>query len=121
VIGDDDRAIFFDPEFFGVIADLHVPGENEPREIHAKWGKPVGRESLKRDHGVGAGLRVAPGEKPLQIAHFDLPDDWRNTRVVVDGSDYAISDFEPLGRLRIELILTPWQERSDTHAGWLRS
>lgn len=121
MIGDDDRAIFFDPEVFGVVVRLHVPGEQVPREINGKWSKPAGRESLKRDHTRGAGLRVAPDERPLQVACSDLPDDWRNTRVVVDEAEHAIGDVVSLGRLRAELILTPWQERSENHVGWLRS
>ena len=75
---------------------------------------------MRRSHTTGEGLRVAPNEKTLQLARSDLPADWRATRVEVDGVDYAIGDLVSLGRLRVALILTPWQERSDTHAGWLR-
>ena len=120
MIGDDDWDTFFDPDELGVLVELHVPNEPTPREIGGMWSKPAGRETVRRAYTSGAGLRVAPDEKPLQIAERDLPADWRETRGGVDGIEYAIGDLVSLGRLRVELILTPWQQRSDTHGSWLR-
>jgi hypothetical protein len=121
MIGDDDWDSFFDPDEMGVLVELHVPGEPKPRETGGMWSQPAGRETLRRAYTNGAGLRIAPDEKPLQIALRDLPNAWRETRVVVDGVEYAIGDLVSLGRLRIELILTPWKERSENNGSWLRT
>tara|TARA_R110000772_G_scaffold62506_4_gene140470 strand:- start:562 stop:924 length:363 start_codon:yes stop_codon:yes gene_type:complete len=119
MIGDDDWGSFFDPDEMGVLVELHVP-DQAPVNVGGMWSPPAGRETLRRAYTNGAGLRIAPDEKPLQIALRDLPNAWRETRVVVDGVEYAIGDLVSLGRLRVELILTQWKERSDTHGSWLR-
>ncbi|MBF7051756.1 MAG: hypothetical protein ABGX76_04370 [Cobetia sp.] len=119
MIGDDDWDSFFDPDELGVLVELHVP-DQRPVTVGGMWSKPHGRETLRRAYTNGAGLRGEPDEKPLQIATRDLPDAWRETRVVVEGVAYAIGDVISLGRLRTDLLLTPWQERSDTHGSWLR-
>lgn len=120
MIGDDDWATFFDPDEFGVEVVLHAPGVPPSPPFGGMWSRPPGRETVRRPGPKGTGLRVAPDERRLQIPSRDLPDDWRETRVEVDGVSYAIGDLADLGRLRVELILTPWQERSESHGSWLR-
>lgn len=121
MIGDDDWDVFFDPDELGVLVRFHVPGEVVPRETGGMWGEPRGDVKLRRGGSGGTGLSVKPGERPLQIAARELPDDWRETRVVVAGVDYAISSADALGRLRVLLTLTPWKERVTGHGKWLRN
>ena len=113
MIGADDLSDFFDPDEFGVIAEIVEPGW-PAREVRGIEGAPSGSGRLSRP-GVEQGassLRVRPDQAQLQLASQDAPRDWRKAKLSIAGIEYSIVAVEPLGRLRSLLTLIPYGDRS---------
>lgn len=114
MIGDDDFASFFNPDEFGVRVRLIEPGR-DARDVDGMLGKP---ETTGRVYRAG----VDPGaaktnsrldRKFLQLPRGETPVEKVGTKVVIDRHEYAVTDIEPLGRVRSLLTLIPWGDREE--------
>lgn len=113
MIGAEDLGDLFDPDEFGTTVQLAEPGQ-PVRAARALEGAPDGSGRLYRS-GVdpnAASLRVRPDQVKLQLARGDVPASWKLTKVVLGGSEYSITNVEPLGRLRSLLTIVPYGDRA---------
>lgn len=117
MIGDDDFASFFDPDEFGVRVRVIEPGR-DPRDVDGMLGKPEVSGRIYRA-GVDPGAAKTSAKlsrKYLQLPRAETPAGPVGTKVVIDRVEYAVTDIEPLGRVRSLLTLIPWAERENQPA-----
>lgn len=118
MIGDDDWGSFFDPDEFGCEVRLVVG--TDVIEIQGMLAAPPEPSHLRQGTRTQGGVRAKPLERVLQIANRDLPADWPDRRVELDIGHFTATEAIPIGRLRTGLVLVPYSQRTESHAGWLR-
>lgn len=119
MIGDDDWESFFDPDEFGCELRLVLGGD--VREVPGMLGAPREPDYLRRSNKAKGGVRAKPGEIIVQVPVSELPADWPERQVHLDGKVYTAVESLPIGRIRVGLVLVPYSEREKAHGGWLRS
>lgn len=118
MIGDDDWASFYDPDEFG--CEVALVGDADTLELLGRELAPPELDRLRQGERAQAGVRAKPGERVVEIPAKDLPADWPDRRVDVPSGSYTAVDVQTIGRLRVGLILVPYETRETTHGQWLR-
>ncbi|MEC8917763.1 MAG: hypothetical protein VX796_09105 [Pseudomonadota bacterium] len=112
MIDADEFRELFDEDEVGVDVTIAEPGVETRFGVSGMWSTPEGTSRMRRAGTTdGTGLRVGSGTSVLQLFNADVPRDWRNARVTVDGVIYSITQREPFDRLRTELWLVPYGDR----------
>lgn len=118
MIGDDDWRSFFDPEEFGCELQMVLGGD--VREVPGMLGAPRSPDQLRTGNRNQGGVRAKPGETICQVPRSELPEDWPQRQVHLDGKIYTAVEVIPVGRIRVALVLVPYSEREKQHGRWLR-
>lgn len=118
MIGDDDWASFFDPDEFG--CELRMVLGGDVLEVPAMLGAPPELDRMRTGNKVQGGVRAKPGELIAQVPRSELPADWPDRQVHLDGKSYTAVEALPIGRIRVGLVLVPYSEREKQHGRWLR-
>ena len=117
MIGDDDFDTFYDPDDFGTEARLIGDDERTVCGLLLKGGK---FNKLWRDPGGKGGIKAQQTSLRFQLPSMQVPVDYQDYVLRVEGADYSITDVEPAGTGRSELVLVPFKARSSGSSNWLK-
>lgn len=114
MIGDGDLGVFYNPDDFGV--ELKLTHTVLPDWVVVVLFDADSEGVDLRKKGRSAGKKVGLKVKSGRVVKSDLPDNYSEYLVVLDGKNWRISDSYAISASEVQVVLVPEAENGE----WLR-